>query len=195
MFTAGLMNFLFSVAMVLIIPLFQRTEWLRPARYGITMAVFTTSMILGMATTAAIKIPAERRLFLFGLGTVLFIVPLIFFPFFNIFWPMLICMVFGGYFNSAVNVLINSVLQLGVPQQHRGKVYGLLEALTQGLTLIGLALGGILGEFFPLKWVIGGAIVIIGLYIFPQLGSKGIREFFPVSAETVEENGDFDEGD
>jgi MFS transporter, DHA3 family, macrolide efflux protein len=194
MLAAGLMNFFFSVSIVLMIPLFQRTEWLGPARYGIAMAVFTTSMVLGMATTATIKIPAEKRLFLFGLGTVLFIVPLVFFPFFNVFWPMLICMVFGGYFNAVVNVLINSVLQLGVPQEHRGKVFGLLETLTQGLTPVGLALGGILGEFIPLKWVIGGAIAIIGMYIFPQLKSRGLREFFSVSAEPAR-SGDTTEQD
>jgi len=180
MLAAGVMNFLASIAVILLIPLFQQTDSLGPARYGITMTVFTAAMIAGMLTTASVKIPAERRLVLFGLSMVLFVAPLIAFPFFQRFWPMLVSIAVAGYFNAIVNVLIQSVIQLGVPQQLRGKVNGLLETLTQGLTPIGMALGGLLGELLPLPWVIGGAMALIGLYIFPQLGTKGVREFFAI---------------
>jgi len=144
------------------------------------MAVFTAAMIVGMATTASIKIPPERRLLIFGIGIVLFVTPLVAFPFFGVFWPMLVCIAIAGYFNAIVNVLISSVIQLGVPQQLRGKVFGLLDTLTQGLTPIGMAIGGVLGEFLPLPWVIGGAFALIGVYIFPQLGARGVRDFFAV---------------
>jgi MFS transporter, DHA3 family, macrolide efflux protein len=183
MLAAGVLNFFFSIAFVLLIPLFQRTDWLGPSRYGVTMAVFMAAMMAGMATTAAIKIPARRRLLVFGAGTVLFTVPMMIFPFFNTFWPMLVAIAVGGFFNAIINVLIQSVLQLGIPAEHRGKVFGLLDTLTQGLTPVGMAMGGILGEFFPLKWIVGGSIVLVALYIFPQLGSKGVREFFAISKE------------
>ena len=183
MLAAGVLNFFFSIAFVLLIPLFQRTDWLGPSRYGVTMAVFMAAMMAGMATTAAIKIPARRRLLVFGAGTVLFTVPMMIFPFFNTFWPMLVAIAVGGFFNAIINVLIQSVLQLGIPAEHRGKVFGLLETVTQGLTPVGMALGGILGEFLPLKWIIGGSIALVALYIFPQIGSKGVREFFAISEE------------
>jgi MFS family permease len=188
MLAAGVMNFLASIAIILMIPLFQQTEWLGPARYGVTMAVFTTAMIAGMITTASIKIAPERRLLYFGVSMVLFVVPVVFLPFFGVFWPMLVCIAVAGYFNSIVNVLLSSVIQLGVPAELRGKVFGLMETLTQGLTPIGMAIGGVLGEFLPLRWVIGVSFALIGVYIFPQLGARGIREFFAVEEVPPEED-------
>lgn len=60
---------------------------------------------------------------------------------------MLVYLAFGGFFNAIVNVLIQSVVQLAVRQQMRGKVLGLLETLSQGLAPIGIAVVDILGEF------------------------------------------------
>jgi MFS family permease len=187
MLCAGVINFLASIAVILLIPLFQRVEWLGPARYGVVMAVMTTAMIAGMGTTAAVKIPPERRLAVFGVSTVLFVAPLAVFPFFGSFWPMLVVIAVAGYFNAIVNVLIQSVIQLGVPQHLRGKVLGLLETLTQGLTPVGMAIGGVLGEYLPLRWIIGGSFVLIGAFIFPQLGARGIRDFFAVEEEPAED--------
>jgi len=183
MLAAGVINFFAMIGIVLVIPLFHQNEWLGPSRYGILMAVFTASMVLGMATTAAVKIPSQRRMLIFGISTVAFVSPLIVLPFFSTFWPMLVCIAVGGYANAIVNVLIQSVLQLAVPERHRGKVFGLLETLTGGLTPIGMAVGGVLGELLPLQWVIGAAFALIGLFIFPQLGSAGIRAFFSIEEE------------
>jgi hypothetical protein len=129
----------------------------------------------------------------FGLGTVVFVVALAIFPLWNSFAPILVCVAIGGYANAVVNVLIQSVIQLAVPQTLRGKVMGLLETLTQGMTPIGMAVGGLLGEFLPIRWVIFGAFAAIGLFIFPQLASRGIRDFFALE-ESIEESAPEDAG-
>jgi len=190
MLAAGVLNFFAMIGLVLIIPLFHQTDWLGPSRYGVLMAVLTASMVLGMATTAAVTIPAHRRMLIFGISTVTFVTPFIVLPFFNVLWPMLLCVAIGGYSNAIVNVLIQSILQLAVPERHRGKVFGLIETLTGGLTPIGMAAGGILGEVLPLEWVIGGAFALIGLYVFPQLGSRGVRVFFAVEEALADEGGE-----
>ena len=102
------------------------------------------------------------------------------FPLFNTFWPMLVAIAFFGFTNAVVNVLIQSVIQLGVPGNMRGKVFGLLGTLTQGLTPIGLAIGGLLGEALPFRIVISGSFVLIAIFFFPQLGSRQIRAFFAI---------------
>lgn len=188
--SAGVLNFFAFIAIVLIIPLFRRTEFLGAARYGITMALLTGGMIFGMATTAVVKVPSRRRVLIFGISTVIFVLTLAIFPLWNSFLPMLVCVFIGGYANAIVNVLIQSVIQLAVPQMVRGKVMGLLETLTQGMTPIGMAVGGLLGEFLPLRWVIFAAFVAIGLFIFPQLASKGIRDFFAME-DTITISDDF----
>ena len=183
MVSAGVMNFLAFIAIVLLIPLFERTPSLGPGKYGIAMATMTAGMIVGMGLTASIKIPAARRCLLFGIGTVAFVVPLAIFPLVDRFWIMLVLIAIGGFFNAIINVLIQSVMQLTVPQNMRGKVFGLLETVTQGLTPIGMAIGGVFGEFLPLRLVISGAFVAIGLFIFPQLASPSIRAFFAMDKE------------
>jgi MFS transporter, DHA3 family, macrolide efflux protein len=190
--TAGVINFLASAGMVLMIPFFESTSWLGPARYGVTMAVMTASMLAGMAVMAAVKVEAEQRLTVFGIGMVVFIAGAAVFPLFNVFWPMLIAVALFGFANAVVNILIQSVMQLGVPGDMRGKVFGLTGTITQGLTPIGLALGGLLGEVLPYRLVICGCFVLVAIYFFPQLGSRSIRDFFAIEdaeAATKAESG------
>jgi MFS family permease len=105
---------------------------------------------------------------------------------------MLIAVALFGFANAVVNILIQSVMQLGVPGDMRGKVFGLTGTITQGLTPIGLALGGLLGEVLPYRLVICGCFVLVAIYFFPQLGSRSIRDFFAIEdaeAATKAESG------
>jgi MFS transporter, DHA3 family, macrolide efflux protein len=184
--SSGVINFLAFIAIVLIIPLFQRSPSLGPARYGVAIAVMTAGMVVGMGVTALIRIPARRRLLVFCIGTVAFVLPMAVFPLVGSYWIMLVLLGVGSVFGAIINVLIQSVLQLTVPREMRGKIFGLLETLTQGLTPVGMAIGGLLGELLPLKLVISGACIAIGAFIFPQLASPSIRAFFTIDEELVD---------
>jgi DHA3 family macrolide efflux protein-like MFS transporter len=175
---AAVLNFFAMVGIVLILPLFQRTEALGPVRFGVVMAVFTGAMLLGMAFTAAVRIPDNRRYGVFISGMAVSSVAFALFPVWEIFPLMLAFAVVGGFSNAIVNVLIQSLIQLSTPQEMRGKVMGLLEALTGGLVPIGMALGGLLGEFLPLRLVIFLAFALAGVVGIPPLLAPSIREFF-----------------
>ena len=58
-----------------------------------------------------------------------------------------------------------------------------------------MAAGGVLGQYLPLNWVIGGSFFLIGLFIFPQLGARGTRQFFAVEDETEAAEPAADSGD
>jgi MFS transporter, DHA3 family, macrolide efflux protein len=184
MIIAGVFNFFAWIALVLILPLFQRTAGLGATRYGFTMALFTIGMLLGMGLTAAVKIDASKRFFVFTLCTLSFILCLTLFPLWNIFPLMLILVFFGGFTNSIVNVLLISIIQLAVPADKRGKVMGFLETLTQGLTPIGMAAGGFLGEYLPIKFVISGSFIVIGIIILPALFFNRTKDFFSTEGES-----------
>jgi DHA3 family macrolide efflux protein-like MFS transporter len=175
---AAVLNFFAMIGIVLILPLFQRTEGLGPVRFGVLMAVFTGAMLLGMAFTAAVKIPERRRYAVFISSMAVSSVAFALFPVWGIFPLMLAFAVVGGFTNAIVNVLIQSLIQLSTPQAMRGKVMGLLEALTGGLVPIGMALGGLLGEFLPLRLVIILAFAISGAVAMPPLLAPSIRGFF-----------------
>jgi MFS family permease len=178
MLVAAALNFFAMIGIVLILPLFQRTEGLGPVRFGIFMAVFTGAMLLGMAFTAAVKISETQRYPLFLLGMIVTSVAFTLVPVWTAFPLMAALAAIGGFANAIINVLIQSLVQLSTPQDMRGKVMSFLEAVTGGLMPIGMALGGLLGEFLPLRLVVALAFVISGLVGIPPLLTPSIRRFF-----------------
>jgi MFS family permease len=186
MTAAGVLNFFAYVGLVLLIPFFRSTAFLGAAKYGIAMAALMGGMIAGMGLTAAVRIPSNRRTFFFGVSTVCFVSLLALFPLLPSFPLMLAFLFIGGFTNAVVNVLLQSVVQMALPAAVRGKVMGLMETLTQGMTPLGMAAGGLLGEVLPYKWIIFGAFTAIGLFIFPQLALPYVQEFFAMD-ETLGE--------
>ena len=178
MLVAAILNFFAMVGIVLILPLFQRTEGLGPVRYGIFMAIYTGAMLLGMVFTASIKISDTLRYPFFILGILITSVSFTLVPVWTVFPLMVALAAVGGFANAIINVLLQSVIQLTTPQDMRGKVMGFLEALTGGLMPIGMAVGGLLGEFLPLRLIISLAFAIAGLVGTPPLLNPGIRRFF-----------------
>jgi len=178
MLVAAVLNFFAMIGIVLILPLFQRTEGLGPVRFGIIMAVFTGAMLLGMAFTAAVKISDRWRYPMFLLGMAVTSLAFALVPVWAVFPLMIALAAVGGFFNAIVNVLIQSIVQLSTPQAMRGKVMGFLEALTGGLMPIGMAVGGLLGEFLPLRLVISLAFAASGVIAIPPLLAPSIRRFF-----------------
>ncbi len=179
---AGVFNFFAMMAFVLILPLFQRTPYLGPERFGFGMACLMGGMVAGMAVAATVKIKGEHRFSVIAVSIAVFTVFFAAFPLFESFYLMLVLVFIGGFFNAIVNVLLQTIMQLQIEQRMRGKVMGLLEMLTGGLTPVSMAVGGVLGEFLPIKWVISAAFVVSGLIVLPQLWSNEIRDFMHFEA-------------
>jgi len=175
---AGVTNFFVMIAVVLMMPLFQRTAGLGPAAYGIAMATMTGGMLLGMLATAAAPIPASRRVVVFSVALGLFIASFALFPQFHTLPPMLVALAIGGFADAIVGVLMMSIIQLSTPAHLRGKVMGLLDTLTQGLTPVGMAVGGILGQYLPLPLVMSASFAVIAVVVVPGLLLRDVRDFF-----------------
>ena len=152
------------------------------------MAVFTGGMFLGMALTAMVKIPPRRRSPLFMLGGTVSLLCLIVFPFMESFALGTVLLGLAGFANAIINVFIMAVMQLAVPQDMRGKVFALLNMLTQGLTPIAFALAGGLAEFIPLAPLISGSFalaVLVGIPVFVMRSFRRFINFDPLK-DTVE---------
>ncbi len=185
----SVLNFVFSVAIVLFLPLFQQTESLGPGRYGIAMAFLTGGMLIAMVATSVIKFPPERRLQVFMLSAALAFICFSAMALIQNFIVMCGLIFIGGFFNAVINVFINSTVQLTVPQDMRGKVFSLVSMLSQALTPFGMLLGGILGEFFPLRTVIFVCFVFILIVFIPFGFMKSFKRFinFDPEKETLED--------
>jgi MFS transporter, DHA3 family, macrolide efflux protein len=175
--SASVLNFFAVAGITLLLPLFQKTPALGPARYGIAMACFTGGMFAGFLLTSMIRIPpaARSRVFMFG-GFVMSGL-LVFFPLTGVFPLMLGIAILAGAANAIVNSLIPATVQLAVPQDMRGKVFSLLGAISMGLTPIAMALAGVLAEKIPLKLLIAGSFAITLLCFIPLLFSAALRHF------------------
>jgi len=142
---------------ILILPLFERNENLGPALYGAVIASFATGSLLGYLLISIVKIKPEQRILVMSLTGILYSVSRIFFPFFPSFYVMMPLMFMGGAAISITGTFFSSSIQLAVPRDKRGKVFGLQAILIGGLTPFGMALGGVFAEFVPLETLISAA--------------------------------------
>lgn len=71
-----------------------------------------------------------------------------------------------GLFNSVYNISASTYMQLTVPREQIGRFFGLVSSLFSAVSLIGLAINGLLGTFLTpqavLLWT-GGIIAVVGL--------------------------------
>lgn len=174
---AAILNFFFNIAFVLLLPLFQKTSYLGASHYGIVMASFMCGAMTGFILLSILKIPAHRKFSIFIISNIMMNVCLIFFPYQSHVLVMSLLALTGGLFNSAVNVILMSSIQIRTPKEMIGKVLAFFSMVTQGLTPIATAVGGVLGGILPLRSIISISFLIIFLFITPFTFNKSLKKF------------------
>jgi MFS transporter, DHA3 family, macrolide efflux protein len=169
-------NFFGSIGNILILPLFQRTGDLGPAKYGLAMAILTGGFLAGLLLLSLLPVKAGQRATVFKLSLILFCLGRIFFPLIG-FFPLLAV----GFVSSAslaiVNTLMRSVMQMTTPATMRGKVFALNGMVCGALIPLGMALGGALAEVLPLGVVISGSYVASLALALPLLFAPSFTSF------------------
>ncbi len=184
--SAAVINFFASMGFVLILPLFQQDPALGAGKYGLVMGALTFGMFLGMVLLSTVQVPVKKRFKMFGLAAMGMTIAWALFPL-TINLPLMITLVFlGGVGNSILNIMIQTITQLTIPQNMRGKVFGLLGTLSHSLTPLAMAAGGILGEFFPIPLVISVSFTIIFFAMVPMLFSRDFRDFIEYNPDSEE---------
>jgi MFS family permease len=188
-FIACLINFFCNMGLVLFLPYFQKSPALGPAKYGIAAALLTGGMLAGMVFTSVVNISPKKRLRLFMIFCAISFISFSLFAFTNNFYLVLLLLFAAGFGNAIINVFISSTMQQSVPQDKRGKVFGLTGTMFQGLTPIAMALGGILAEFFPIKWIFFFCFSVSLIICVPFAFNYSFKRFinFDPEKETVEE--------
>ncbi len=186
--TAAVVNFFANMGFTLFLPFFQRATALGPARYGIAMALFTAGMFIGMALTAAVKVPPARRFAIFVMCAVVSMICLAAFPFAQTFFVSLALLAVAGLTNAIINVFLMAVMQLTVPPSMRGKVFSLMGMLLSALTPIAYALAGVLAVFMPVPLLMSACFVGSLVFCFPIALMRSFQRFinFDPERDTVE---------
>jgi MFS transporter, DHA3 family, macrolide efflux protein len=185
---AAALNFFAVLGITLFLPFCQRSPSLGPGRYGVAVGVLALGLFAGFLLGSMLKIPPVRRFALFmacgfGMSAFLAAVPMV-----GNFPVMLGLLLLAGVLNAILNNMIGTTAQLTVPQEMRGKAFSLLGAVSQGLTPIAMALGGVLAEFLPLPWLIFSSFAATFLFFVPMLFSGDFKRFvaFDPDADSVE---------
>jgi Arabinose efflux permease len=166
---AALTNFFSFIAIVLLLPLFQKTPSLGSGLYGAAMACYMGGCMAGFVVFSIVTIPARKNLMLFALANTVSSLSLILgILYLNNHLLMMGLILTGGFFNSIINVIFMSTVQGATPSEMRGKVMAFMSMATQSLTPVAMALGGVLGGIFPIPTVIitSFSIVLFGMVPF-----------------------------
>lgn len=143
---ASFLNF-FLTPIILLLP-FYVEDFLkaRPDWYGFLLASLGVGAMLGYLAAGVLKLPGTARsmtmivvLFCQTLG--LGLLGLITLP-----WLSLLVMFLFGVMNGFFNVNIMTVLQISTPSEIRGRVFGLLNTISMGLSPIAMALSGVIAD-------------------------------------------------
>lgn len=179
---AACSNFFSFIGIVLFLPFCQATPFLGAGRYGVVMGSYMAGAMAGFLFLSAVTVRAEHRAAVFAaagaaccLSTVA-AVNIGFFP------AMVALIVFAGFANSIVNVLLISAVQISTPQEVRGKVLSLMNMITQGLTPFAMALGGVLGQVLPVRPVISGAFLATLVVLLSSDFAGSFRAFLRADA-------------
>lgn len=183
----SIVNFFGGIVFLLILPLFQRSESLGAVRYGIGMGCLALGAVVGMILVSFYKFSSGNRYKVFALSALSMAASFAVFPMFDNFYIMLFFIFAGGFSNAIMNVLINSVIQQTVPQEKRGKVFGIMDTVTGGLQPVAMAVGGVLGEIFPIKDVISYSLILVFIFtVFICLNSE-IKKIFMFDSKRIKE--------
>jgi DHA3 family macrolide efflux protein-like MFS transporter len=158
----ALLNFLFSPVLVLLPFYVQNQLGAKAAWYGYLLAAMSAGSMTGFLLAGTLRLQGRARSWALVAGLV--VGPGIFGALGSVRLPWLALGVtfLGGLAMGLVNVYLITTLQSSVPGELRGRVLGLLTTLSSGLTPIGMALAGWLGDVthkkVPLLFGVAGAL-------------------------------------
>ena len=155
MFNAGFLNF-FVMPVIVLLP-FYVEDYLgaTPDWYGYILGAFGFGSIIGFGFAGAIKIPHNKKSFFILGSLILNAAGLAVYAFLHSPIHAMLVMVFNGLMNGFFNINLITVLQLAIPGDIRGRIFGVLMTLIHGLMPISMGLAGIVFD------LVGKDIVLV----------------------------------
>lgn len=181
---ACFLNFLFGIFTILLMPWFSQDDSLGVVKYGIMNATMSMGMLSGMALLSVVNIKCKDKFKTLNLGLTICVTGIFIGTYTDNFYG--IC---GFYFVSLAsmaisNTMLNTSLQIIVPQDMRGKVNSIVFTASSAIQPIGVLLGGILGEFFYPRNVILVCFIISMVLVIPIYFLKSTKKVLNFDPET-----------
>ena len=139
------------------------------------MSLMTVGSFAALAFLSVFTVPPAKRFSLFAVSAVLFGVARTLFLVFESLPVIVACAITFGAAVAVLNSFIATTVQTIVPRQMRGKVFAFLTAGTGGLVPLGIAVGGILAEFFSIRSIVFVTGLIAAVSFTPLLLNGEVR--------------------
>ncbi|MFC2082195.1 MFS transporter [Bacteroidota bacterium] len=154
-FNASFLNF-FIMPIIILLP-FYVEDYLgtTPDWYGYILGAFGFGSLIGFGAAGAIKIPQNLKSTIFLSVLILNSACFALLAALTVALHALLLMILIGIFNGFFNINLITILQLAIPGDLRGRVFGVLITLTHGLMPISMGLAGIVFD------LVGQDIVLV----------------------------------
>ncbi|UCE42146.1 MAG: MFS transporter [Candidatus Aminicenantes bacterium] len=178
-FAAAFINF-FAIPIVVLLPFYVEdhlhatSDW-----YGYILAAYGFGALIGYGIAGGVKIssPIRSKAVISALVLMSFCLPIL--SVIDVPVLALVLMILIGVLSGFFNINLYTLLQIAVPSEMRGRVFGLLITLTGGLTPISMGLSGIIADLvnqnIPLIYAVCGITTLL-LTIITSF-SKNFRAF------------------
>lgn len=162
LFLSAALSF-FTAPILVLMPFYVEDTLNATARwYGFLLSGFAVGTVLGYALAGILRVKASRRGAIMILISVLVPLGFIGLGLVRTTGAALLLTVLGGLATGYVTVNITSLIQATTPSEIRGRVVGLLAALSSALTPIGSGLAGVVAELVdknvPVVFIACGAL-------------------------------------
>jgi predicted MFS family arabinose efflux permease len=147
-----------------------------PETLGMILSAVGIGGIAGGFVSASLG-QLERRGLLQLAALLLMSISLMGFAFSTRMWVALVCFVMAGFFEMIYLTTNQTLLQLSIPNELRGRVTGIVS-LSSGLHPVGALIGGIGSDLVGprmITLILSGIAAAIAIYVF--FGSSTIREY------------------
>ncbi|CEO05730.1 MFS family transporter protein [[Clostridium] sordellii] len=180
---SSIINFFGNAGMILLIPYFKETEFLGTQKYGFAMMVLAMGMVFGSILLSIKGIKRENKFKVFNISlvscTTLLLVAIIT----NNYIVLLLCWLFGFFFNVIFNTIFLTAAMSTIPSDIRGKVMAITSAISMGLVPIGQLLAGVLGDLMPIRFVLFIMFLCCFIIGFLYIRIKNLKRFIEYDSE------------
>ena len=180
---SSIINFFGNAGMILLIPYFKGTEFLGAQKYGFAMMVLAMGMVFGSILLSIKGIKRENKFKVFNISlvscTTLLLVAIIT----NNYIVLLLCWLFGFFFNVIFNTIFSTAAMSTIPSDIRGKVMAITSAISMGLVPIGQLLAGVLGDLMPIRLVLFIMFLCCFIIGFLYIRIKNLKIFIEYDSE------------
>ncbi len=185
--TCCLLNFFGNGLMVLLLPYFMETpSLLAETGYGICMGLLTVGTLIGVIGYGLLKTDGAKRWRVFTISVIIECISLTLLPIAKGFYLFIAVAMIFGFGNAILNVVLNEVQYEIIPQEMRGKVFGMIGTMTMGLTPIAMASFSILADYFGTAQIVMFGSVTSALSIIALIVQKEIRHM--IKNKPIQEN-------